>query len=61
MAGNDTENAIARIEAALARIEAAAQRRPSAPGDLEARHERLRAAVTQSLSQLDALIAGQPS
>jgi hypothetical protein len=56
--GDPSENALARIEAAIARIEAAAARpRGDDPG-LEARHQQLREAVTQSLHELDALIAG---
>lgn len=54
---------MARIEAALARIEAAAQRAPAQTGAdelarLQARHSALRAAVTDSLEQLDQLIEG---
>jgi hypothetical protein len=61
MEGASMENALDRIEAALARVEQAA--RAPAPtlapdADLAARHERLRAAVAQSLRQLDGLIAG---
>jgi hypothetical protein len=59
MAGHQTEIAFARIEAALARIEAASQRAAAPVGELEARHEKLRAVVSQSLRQLDDLIAGQ--
>lgn len=65
-----SEQALARIEAALARMEAGlAQKalgaqRPLASGDdadlvqLRQKHEQLRAAVTQSLHQLDTLIGG---
>jgi hypothetical protein len=53
------ENALERIEAALIRIENAADRPAAAAEDLRARHERLRVAVTQSLRQLDELLAGQ--
>ncbi|HEX4848480.1 MAG TPA: hypothetical protein VFV30_10075 [Novosphingobium sp.] len=57
-----SSRALARIEGALARIEAAA-RRPAASGDaalqeLQARHDRLRGAVQESLEQLDQLIEG---
>jgi hypothetical protein len=63
MSGDRSERALARIEAALARIEGAA-RQPRSSGDdgeldrLRGRHERLRAAVSDSLVQLDTLIAG---
>jgi len=53
------EAALQRIEAALVRIEAAAARREAAVGQWEARHQRLREAVHQSLQQLDDLIADQ--
>jgi hypothetical protein len=61
MNGDRSEIALARIEAALARLDSAA-RRPQPSGDgndtaqLHRKHEQLRAAVTQSLRQLDALI-----
>lgn len=72
MDGDRSEHALARIEAALARLEsaAAAVRVPAATIDtddddsdaalaaLNARHERLRAAVNQSIHQLDTLITG---
>ena len=58
MAGAAIEQALARIEAALDRVEAAAAK-PAGDGDLAQRHERLRAAVTQTLGQLDELLAGQ--
>jgi uncharacterized membrane protein YccC len=58
MEGASIEKALGRIEAALTRIENAAARVPKADHELAARHERLRAAVTQSLQQLDALLAG---
>jgi len=63
-----SEQAMARIEAALARIDAAAQHprtvnTPEAGNtelmQLRTKHDRLRATVTQSLADLDALIAGQ--
>jgi hypothetical protein len=61
MEGSSPESALARIDAALARIEAVAAR-PRAAGDatdseLAAKHDRLRAAVADSLRQLDGLIA----
>lgn len=61
MEADRAERALARIEAALARIEGAARdvRKPDQPAspDLQARHDRLRQVVTQSLGELDALIA----
>jgi hypothetical protein len=59
MPGGDPEAALQRIEAALARLEGAAARKQASAGDWEARHQRLREAVHQSLQQLDDLIAGQ--
>lgn len=53
------ESAAKRIEAAIARIEAASSRTYATTSDLKARHEQLRAIVTGSLGQLDALIALQ--
>jgi hypothetical protein len=58
MDGASIEKALARIEAALTRIENAASRVPNANDELADRHARLRAAVTQSLEQLDRLLAG---
>lgn len=61
MDGDRTEKALFRIEAALARLETAAARSVGGSGELEARHKQLRSAVTQALSQLDALLAGHKS
>jgi hypothetical protein len=58
MSGDRVESAVGRIEAALARIEAAASHPRANSSELELRHDRLRSAVTQSLRQLDSLIAG---
>jgi hypothetical protein len=63
MDADRTTSAMARIEAALARIErAAAHSRASAQGadlaQLQQKHDRLRAAVQESLEQLDQLIEG---
>lgn len=63
MNGDRTSRALARIDAALARIEAAPRPTGPAPGGedmarLQARHDRLRAAVQDSLDQLDQLIEG---
>ncbi|MDE2436786.1 MAG: hypothetical protein KGM49_11045 [Sphingomonadales bacterium] len=63
MDGDRTARAMARIEAALARIEAGAQQAGGASGSmelarLEDRHARLRAAVQDSLTELDQLIEG---
>jgi hypothetical protein len=59
MDGASCEKALERIEAALIRIENAAGRPAAAADELRARHERLRSAVTQSLRQLDELLANQ--
>ncbi len=64
MNGDRSEIALARIEAALARLKSVAQRpQPSGDGSADAelhqKHEQLRAAVTQSLHQLDALIGAE--
>ena len=59
MNGASVENSLARIDAALARIEAAAARPRSGDGDLRERHDRLRAAVGESLRELDQLIANR--
>jgi len=58
-----TSTALSRIKAALARIEAAAQARRAADqgadlARLQGQHDRLRAAVQDSLEQLDLLIEG---
>lgn len=63
MNGERSSRALARIDAALARIEHAARRQPAGaePAELarlQARHAALRAAVTDSLEQLDQLIEG---
>jgi hypothetical protein len=66
MEDNRSSRALARIEQALGRIEAAARQpkispAPSGDADLErlqAKHNRLRAAVQDSLGQLDLLIEG---
>ena len=63
MDGDRSNTAFARIEAALARIEAAAARPRSAEtsGDLaqlQGKHDRLRIAVQDTLTQLDQLIEG---
>lgn len=61
MEADRSSRALARIEAALARIEAAA-RQPARGAEaaelarLQARHDQLRAAVSESLEQLDQLI-----
>ena len=63
MEGRTPETSLARIEAAIARLEAVASRPPAphghSDGDLPARHEALRTAVTEALGQLDGLIARQ--
>lgn len=57
MNGAAVEQALARIEAALTRIEKVAEV-PNADEALRARHDRLRAAVSHSLHQLDDLLSG---
>jgi hypothetical protein len=56
MSGERISQALARIEAATARIAAAGGRPSQHDGALAARHEALRAAVKQSLQEMDALI-----
>ena len=63
MEGDRSKQAMARIDAALARIEGAAKaaRGSDSSSDLaalQAKHERLRGAVQESLGQLDQLIEG---
>ena len=64
MDGDRTSQALARIDAALARLDTAARashgQRQAAEdlSRLQARHDRLRAAVTDGLQQLDQLIEG---
>jgi hypothetical protein len=56
MEGASIELALDRIDAALIRLEDAASRAPAPDPALAARHETLRAAVSQSLRQLDELL-----
>lgn len=64
MSGERSSRALARIEAALERIEAATRRGAQSGAsseelaDLRTRHEQLRAAVSDSLAELDQLIEG---
>ena len=58
MEGDRAEQALDRLEAALARLEAAVGRVAGQNRELQTKHERLRGAVTDALSQLDAMIAG---
>jgi hypothetical protein len=64
MSGERSSRALARIDAALARIEAASRHGATSVAssdelaDLRARHENLRAAVSDSLAELDQLIEG---
>lgn len=51
--------ALERIEAALARIEKAVVHQDSDSAELRKRHESLKVAVSQSLGELDKLIAEQ--
>jgi len=63
MNGSSIIGSVDRIEAALARIETAlGQGRPvpvdaTGDGDLEVRHEVLKASVSDALARIDALIA----
>ncbi|MDG2002983.1 MAG: hypothetical protein P8J20_06575 [Novosphingobium sp.] len=59
MDASSISEALERIEVALERIENAAGQRDSESGEIRARHEKLKAAVSQSLGQLDKLIEGQ--
>jgi hypothetical protein len=59
MDGVSTDNALSRIEHALARLERAVSRPPAGDAALRARHEQLKATVSQALAELDAVIAGQ--
>jgi len=56
MIGERTENALARIDAALKRIEKAGSDARREIHEGAARHERLRAAVGETLRDLDLLI-----
>ena len=56
MSAGNIDNALSRIDTALARIERASARTPTTDGDLAVRHARLRAAVGDSLRELDALL-----
>ena len=63
MDGDRSKQAMARIDAALARIEAASSAARGAGSGpdlaaLQAKHDRLRGAVQESLGQLDQLIEG---
>jgi hypothetical protein len=63
MSGDRSSRALARIEVALARIEHASRQAPTGSdgeelAQLKVRHAALRAAVTDSLEQLDQLIEG---
>jgi hypothetical protein len=58
MEGASMDTALARIEAALGRIEHAAANTDTPDRELADRHQRLRAAVAESLQQLDRLLAG---
>lgn len=54
-----SEQALNRIEAAMQRLERAAKHLAGDRG-LRQRHARLRAAVSESLRELDALLAARP-
>ena len=53
------ESALDRIDVALARLDQAAARLSSEDPGLRDRHDKLKASVSQTLEQLDALISGQ--
>lgn len=59
MISERTEQALARIETALARIEQASVGAVSAATEQQRRHDRLRAAVGETLRDLDLLISEQ--
>jgi hypothetical protein len=58
MEGASVDHALDRIEAALIRLEEAASRAPKPDQALVDRHDALRAAVSDSLRQLDDLLDG---
>ena len=59
MDGGSVENSLRRIETALERLERIASAPAASDDDLQVRHEKLRAAVSQSLRKLDVILAGQ--
>lgn len=61
MTRQNPETLLGRLNAALGRIEAAlpGDAEAGALADLQARHDRLRAAVSGALAQIDALIVEQ--
>lgn len=59
MDGDRTHKALLRIDTALARLEAAAQQPAGDESALAERHRALRAAVSATVSRLDALIESQ--
>jgi len=59
MTGERTEQALTRIEAALARIERASSGVEASATAAAARHDALRAAVAETLHDLDILIGEQ--
>ena len=61
MAGGSIEDTLARIDAALARVEQAVERTESDRAEVTRRHARLRIAVSESLEELDTIIAGTRS
>jgi len=60
MNGRSSQHALDRIESAIARIERAAASLSDDTARQKARHELLREAVSQSLGDLDALLAARP-
>jgi hypothetical protein len=59
MDGGQSEAALRRIESALARIETVVRHRDVAAGGWEVRNRKLRDAISNSIEQLDDLIARQ--
>lgn len=57
MIGERTQTALARIDAAVARINAASAKSGDRTGEIARKHDHLRAAVAQTLHDLDLLIA----
>ena len=61
MNGGSIEQELARIDAALARVETLARAHPAnaTPGDMLARHEALKLAVSRTIAEIDALIGDE--
>ncbi|WP_156843072.1 hypothetical protein [Novosphingobium aquimarinum] len=61
MNGGSIEQELARIDAAIARVESAARSPSERPqsDDIHERHETLKAAVSRTIAEIDAMIAAQ--